>query len=269
LAFDWSPEQAGKRLASYTLSLSEYRQKIPGLLYDNAKKQTPHAPREPVYYPLGELLSDWNPDDTRPEKWPMSRAHPNQAVGSVDRFDFQNEKDMEMALQFRKAELPFLIYNMPTLDRAADDDAHGEFGLLALKRHFGSIPRLVEKSKDNHFMYYSAKDPLATSLRYPKWTPPQIEVPMTFSKFLKEAEHAEEGRPRAGTKALHYMTMSAGEGGRTQWVKDALPFLTPSGDKHKKEAAAAAAEEEEEATGEEAEAEDIKDEMEKKKKKKF
>ena len=76
---------------------------------------------------------------------------------------------------------------------------------------------------------------LATSLRYPKWTPPQIEVPMTFSKFLKEAERAEEGRPRAGAKALHYMTMSAGEGGRTQWVKDALPFLTPSGEKRKEE----------------------------------
>jgi len=108
--------------------------------------------------------------------------------------------------------------------------------------YLSTIP--VERSTDNHFMYYTIKR--LNSLLPSEYVPPQIEVPMTFSKFLRLAEQAETtqggvsiGKDNtlrvassstsqiAGGEALHYMTIQANEGGHTKWITDALPMFDP------------------------------------------
>ena len=122
-----------------------------------------------------------------------------------------------MALRFRREELPFILTNVPEVAAAAK----GEFSLERLKANFGPEPRLVERSDNNHFMYYRYHRPppctapnwcclhvtaatpficvclcLRDSVGHKDveevqqewaWTPPQADVPVSFATFLRHA----------------------------------------------------------------------------------
>lgn len=143
-------------------------------------------------------------------------------------------------------------------------------------QNFGSTPRLVERSADNQFLYYSTHNSIDAKLQHASWVPPQSEVALTLRRFLRLAQEAEDyvpvhnnalaerggtadadaaataaagsrggqgdrgasgassGRQAASAAAaanaslaaqlplsyppLHYMTINAGEGGRTAWL---------------------------------------------------
>ena len=211
----------------------QYRQHVSGLNYGRYASGKEGAPEgdvtNPAVFTLRDLLQDWNPDDTEADHWTTSRAHPDQkgnkggaGGGAVRRFDFQKPEDLRTARKYRVAEMPFIVYNVPELDKGI-----GKLSLPQLKSNLGHMPRLVEGSKDNHFMYYSSKigeHPLDMS-----WRPPQMDLPMTFAKFLRLAEEAEKV-PHSGAAPLHYMTIGAGEGLATPWIREALPFFTDSRD---------------------------------------
>jgi hypothetical protein len=136
-----------------------------------------------------------------------SPAHPDKERG-IARFDYSDEEQRRIALAFRNAELPFVLYNVPEVRSAASQ----VFTLKNLLKEFGSIPRIVERSANNHFMYYSMRNQLQMLAEYPSWSPPQMEMPMTFSKYLRECEEAEKyDNSAAFNRSLHYMTMSAAE----------------------------------------------------------
>jgi len=124
---------------------SEYRSQVLGLDYKlysakTEKKGGENNVYNPAVYRLQDLLEDWNPDDVSEEKWVMSRAHPDQKEGShVRRFNHGCGEDMKLALQYRQAELPFIVYNVSSLDRAADT-----FSIDELLNNFGPMPRLGE-----------------------------------------------------------------------------------------------------------------------------
>jgi len=230
-------------LFSYTSTLDEYRGAISGLRYaPGAGAADPNkAPVEPEYVTLETLFRNWHPDDTSRDKWASSPAHPSHGnAHSLRRFDYDSPEDMALALKFRDLELPFVLYNIPELNDAADN----VFTVPSLLQKFGSTPLIVEKSVDNHFMYYTTHTPLQSKILYSDWVAPQTELPMTFSKFLrlavsaeleeageeKEEERGSKGRGKGKHKAhnspLHYLTISAGEGGHTKWLVDALPMFT-------------------------------------------
>jgi hypothetical protein len=235
---DWSdrgvkPESF--HLMSYqAASTQEYSKEIPGLQYKNHGGDKKSV-SDPAIFKLRDLLHDWNPDDTHEDHWVTSRAHPDQphntndayGGGAVRRFDYQNPEEMKTALEYREAEIPFIVYNNPELEAALE-----KLNLPNLLNNFGYIPRMVERSASNHFMYYSAK---VQADKMFHWTPPQIDLPVTFSKFLRLAEDAqknsvytsnEEDSKLSGDNGLHYMTIGASEGGHTPWIADALPFFS-------------------------------------------
>jgi len=217
------------KLPSYqAASVREYRESVRGLhygLYTRRPTEVPQSTadaqvRDPAVFLLRDLLDNWDPDDTRPERWETSSAHPDKhAQGVVRRFDFQREEDMALALRYRQQEVPFIVYNVTELDAAV-----GKFSLRHLLQHFGSVPRPAERSEHNHFLYYSAKMSAKAALMYSDWRAPQVDVPLSFSRFLRLAEQA-EGQEQAGALALHYMTIDAREGLHTPWVRDAFPFF--------------------------------------------
>lgn len=216
-------------LFSYTATLEEYRNAIPGLHYRSQRHDATANPMEPQYLTISELFSRWHPDDVSVEKWPESSAHPDSKVANgahaLQRFDYSSPEDMKLAKRYRDKEIPFVLYNIKELDAASED----VFTIPSLVKKFGSAPIIVEKAIDNHYMYYTMRTSIDSKILYSGWQPPQSEVPMTFSRFLRLAMQAEEKLDAASNSVspTHYFTINAGEGGRTEWLTNALPFFSP------------------------------------------
>lgn len=64
----------------------------------------------PRLFPLADILTHWNPDIPKP---PVDAAK----YDSVARLNYQDANEFAMALALREAELPFVIYNIPSLVR--------------------------------------------------------------------------------------------------------------------------------------------------------
>lgn len=227
--FDFLPGKheavSSSSLFSYFSSLEQYRQTIPGLDYSSIQKTPEYmealmaAPHDPPTQPVGDLLSAWPTRDTNPNKWLSSAAYPSSNSG-VLRFDYSDKLSRELALAYRNAEIPFVLYNVPEVERAS---ANLTFSFLS--KQFGNKPRIVEKSKDYNFMYWSEKG--FQKEFYPDWKPPQDEVEMKFQTFVRQAQTAElRGDISSRNESLYYMTISAGEGLQTPWIRNALPIFT-------------------------------------------
>ena len=91
-----------------------------------------------------DLLNNWGPDDTN-----IPAMHYN----SLCYFDYQNPKDYEKALNYRKAEKPFIVYNMPEVNEVVKKWSDLDYLKLKLK----STKYKSETSPDNHFMYWANK----------------------------------------------------------------------------------------------------------------
>merc|ERR1719223_2404345 len=126
--------------------------------------------RNQNFFKLGDLLTDWHPNDTSLDKWAASKAHPSKGK-HLRRFDFSNPEQKQLAATYREHEVPFILYNIPALDLAMKTG----FSKENLTKAFGDEPRNVEKSLDNNFMYFKYKDGKDKKIKksYPDWTPPQ------------------------------------------------------------------------------------------------
>lgn len=195
---------AAHLIFSYQSTLVEYRSAIPGLVYPPKRVS---AVVEPEYFRLGDLLSAWNPDDTAPARWVESAAHPSKGKG-LARFDYSNKQQRELALQYRKAEIPFLVYNVPELQHAISD----VFTLPKLQQNIGNEAVSVEKISSNNYMFYHDRSIQQVHKQYPEWTPPQEDMLMTFEEFLGEVRRAESSPDYINSSIpLYYYTISAGK----------------------------------------------------------
>lgn len=158
------------------------------------------------YFKLGDLLKDWPARETGKSYWQNSKAHPKHGK-SLARLDYMNPKERELAYVYRDKEIPYILYNIPELDQAAKET----FTLSGLVTHFYDTPRVVEKSKDNEFLYYTGKNLKLLEKRYPDWQEPQEDISMSFQDYLKLIETAESQSDYVGSVPLYYMTVSAYE----------------------------------------------------------
>jgi len=135
-------------------------------------------PIGPIYFPLGEILDDWNPDDISFSKWLSSKSHPSKGKStSIARFDYSNENDRAQALKFRNAELPFVLNYVPEVNNAAKLWTDTYLMEKIVTR------RTVEVSSTNHFMYYKKhrEDFVeSNSASSTKWKAPQEDVKFSF-----------------------------------------------------------------------------------------
>lgn len=58
----------------------------------------------PVYKSLLSIIEAWNPDDPDP---------PEQFEETLQHFNYSNQVERQLAEQYRNAELPFKLYNIP------------------------------------------------------------------------------------------------------------------------------------------------------------
>ena len=203
----------------YLSSRSEYLAIVPGLLYNT---QHSYSLTALDLFPLGDLLRAWNPDDVSSSMWEASKAHPDKGHG-VPRYDFSISEERLISLKRRQLELPFIVYNIPSLERASE-----RWTYTYLKNKFGTTKRAVERStKGNHFMYFSHKKSKSSStLRYKDWTPPQDLVDLSFTEFAELASNAQRSKSDyAGDENLYYWIINAFEGGQTDWIRDDMSLF--------------------------------------------
>jgi hypothetical protein len=150
------------------------------------------------------IVGHWNPDSTQV---------PRQHHAALCRFDYQTE--LESARAYRKAEVPFLVSNVPALSDTVKNWADREY----LKAKFHGRKFMVESSKNNHFMYSNGRGG-------PKgWTPPQENLQLPFDEWLAFAD--QHVNSSAESPHMYFRTDSKESG----WLAQDLSPLTVKGDK--------------------------------------
>lgn len=166
----------------------------------------------PDYLNLYDVVTKWNPDIPDP---------PVEFRETLAHFNYSCPRERAMAEEYRNAELPFKVYNVPQVDmlgvKWSDEYLSQEF------KKMGSVH--VERSDSNHFMYWTLKGG-----REPEnYTPPtEIINDMHFDEWVKLARSAD--RLRLSNTSEHFYLMSssaAGDRGRVFISRDLSLFSTP------------------------------------------
>jgi hypothetical protein len=178
----------------------------------------PATPPEnyPQSYAVSEMVTNWNPDDTE---------IPSVHYDSLCHFDYQDRGDNAKAWAYRNAELPFVMYNVPDVDRVVKRWSNVDF----LERKLGKQLYTTETSKDNHFMYHAGLAPkyLRGSVEMDKkmYVSPTNTTHVTFERWLENAVKAQN---KTLTDRKHeYFRVSSNLDGGNDWLFDELPFFKP------------------------------------------
>jgi len=151
---------------------------LPGAV-GNVKFMYPDVIPEPDLsnYPptqsLLDMIEHWNPDN--------SDVIPSPFVETLQVFDYSDLEQRAMAERYRDAEVPFKVYNVPDVDAVTKKwtDEYLTEQMETVNMHYK-----VEKSKDNHFMYFVRKSPMIK--------PPTDLVQMRYPAWLKRAHQADQ-----------------------------------------------------------------------------
>jgi len=176
------------------------------------------SPNYPKAYPIMDIINNWGPD--RPKPVPLKHYL------SLCRFDY--EKDLEKALIYRDAEVPFILYNQPQAQNVVKKWSEPEY-LEKLSGNKQSYK--TEVSHNNHFMYHSGR----TSNRRNKknkdgnvnkniWKPPTSSEMMTFKEFKTKAISCQERNCSADEKHYYFRITGSKMG---HYIFNELPFYQP------------------------------------------
>eukprot|EP01031_Cornospumella_fuschlensis_P026540 gene26540-32076_t len=176
--FNWTSYRS-LQLPSYTLSKKAYYDLVNDSTAQSSFLPNAHESSDyPKLFSLGELLQDWHPLHTSLNAFARSKAHPSRKSG-LYRFNYQVPAELQMAFEMRDRDLPFVVYNVPSLDAAAAN----EFSHVNLLQELGSSQFVVEESNRNEFTYYFVKNEQIVRTRFPSWTAPQTPMSMSFMDF--------------------------------------------------------------------------------------
>jgi len=152
-----------------------------------------------------DVINNWNPDDT---------DIPGKHYDTLCHFDFQNEAQKKLAFEYRDAEVPFVVYNVPEIDAVVKKWSDLDY----LHKKLGSKNYRTEKSDSNHFMYWNAGK---QNNRYKDWKEPTKIIKSTFEDFI---EVAIKGQNVTLEERKHeYFRVSSDAG--NPWVTEELPFF--------------------------------------------
>lgn len=163
----------------------------------------------PSYISLLNVIQNWNPDNPDP---------PRVFKETLQHFNYSNEEERRIAEIFRNAELPFKLYDIPEVD--------GVTGLWTdeyLAERVGDVRPKVEKSNNNHFMYWTHKK----HMKDKTWKPPtEIVNDMPFTDWRALARAADENKLKNDSAHFYFMA-SSGVGGSKDFIPHDMPFFDP------------------------------------------
>lgn len=177
----------------------------------------------PFAWNLVQILVNWPPDDATPR--------PNLHQGLCV-FDYT--KDYDKAMNYRQAELPFVVINDPQVHQAVERWNTPGY----MERMLSDGPHRCEYSPNNHFMYF-VPPPKSASRRNAAqvpadWKPPTQLTRMQYTEWLKHANVTDD---QLGPDQPHWYYRLIGCGlmgntgncdrGSSEYLYDELPFFQP------------------------------------------
>ena len=164
-------------------NLSEHK-----IVYPTLSMQPPE--NYPVYRNLLDVVTEWNPDiPDIPAVFTETLMH----------FNYSNPVERAAAEKYRDAELPFKVYDVPDIDEVTNKWTD-EYLIEKM-----STKLRVEKSEDNHFMYFKS----AGRKKIKGWEPPQEVLSQSFTAWLQKA-HSADSKKLGADKEHFYLTVGTG-----------------------------------------------------------
>lgn len=122
-----------------------------------------------------KIIENWNPDNT---------DIPPMHYDSLCHFDFKNKTQLQYAYNYRDAELPFVVHNMPEVNKIVKKWNTPGY----LKSFLGNKKYRTETSTNNHFMYWNqASSAFRKTASGKLWKAPTGVTQITYSDWLKSA----------------------------------------------------------------------------------
>jgi hypothetical protein len=222
------PEEAPGTIASVLSGLrksgSDDEKEMLESGYHSSQHILPLGKGYPMLFPLSSILSEWSSDT-------ISVPPTYGRYSSVRVFDYATER--EEALRYRRAEVPFVVRGIPSLDIALplwSDDAY-------LTRVMNGGDGLKDKSytaevneNSNHFMYWNK----AKAKKEKTYTPPTEEgeiTPKDWFKLAKEVMKEVEEEERAQLPSWWFSNSSEAIKSR---IGISTPVLSPVSRKKRK-----------------------------------
>ncbi len=156
-----------------------------------------------------DILKNWNPDNTE---------IPARHYDTLCHFDYQDKEQYKLAIQYRDAEVPFVVYNVPEIDAVVKKWGDLDY----LQKRLGNRKYRTEKSENNHFMYWNSNRKTARSEKETHWKEPTEIISNTFENFI---EIAIKGQNTSLEQREHqYFRVSSDTSGN-DWLTEELPFF--------------------------------------------
>ena len=242
--------QVGEKSKAYALLRQEIDEKLPvsaqrsldvvAAMHQKTYKAIPNDGGYDVYncpetppkgYPYAwkilDVLNHWPPDDPTPR--------PDVYQGLCV-FDFRT--DVEKAMQYRNAELPFVVRNDPEVARSVERWNYPGY----MERLMSNVPHRTEYSSNNHFMYWIKPSPREQLRRKKRddfietpsnWSQPTVMLRMTYTDWLEHANVTDDSKLGPNNPHWYYRLIGCGFMGRdcdrgsSEYLFDELVFFQP------------------------------------------
>lgn len=178
-------------------------------------------PNYPYAWNVKDVIENWPPDDT------FTVRH--NIYQGLCVFDFQTEEDK--ALNYREAEVPFIVQNDPAVMRTVERWNQPGY----IRSLLGERTRYrTEFSHNNHFMYWNKPNKRARANgKVPEdWRPPTKMSRMTYPDWLEHANVTDEELLRPNKDHWYFRLIGCGEMGScdkdsSEYLFDELSFFQP------------------------------------------
>lgn len=177
------------------------------IIWPAIQQYEPGYPKK-LYKSLLSLIETWNPD--HPDPPPIFHE-------TLPHFNYTDPVEREMAEAYRDAEVPFKIYNIPEFMHTSSLWSD-EYLVKAFREHG---EQHVEKSKNNHFMFWAMR-----GRNVKDYVPPTEVVQLKFENWLKEAYIADLNKAPNTTEHLYFMTGSPPRDYGNTFVARDLPLFS-------------------------------------------
>jgi hypothetical protein len=190
------------------------------MIYDiyNCPEYPP--PNYPMAWNVRDVLENWPPDDTS-----TIRPHIYQGLCVFD-----HETERQKAINYRVAEVPFVVQNDPQVLRTVERWNQPAY----LQELLGKTKYRTEFSHDNHFMYWQKPTKkMKEKGRVPEdWEPPTHMTRMKFESWLEHANVTDKALLQPNRDHWYYRLIGCGEMGdcdrdSSEYLFDELPFFQP------------------------------------------
>jgi len=170
----------------------------------------------PLAWNVSDVIDNWVPDDTTP------RSHIYQGICV---FDFETEH--EKAMNYRVAEVPFIVRDDPQVLRTAERWNQPGY----MDKLLGDDVHRTEYSSNNHFMYWNGGKKKRRNNK--GWSPPTKMLQMSYQQWLSHANITDESKLGPGMEHWYYRLIGYGawdsknDARTSEYLFDELTFFQP------------------------------------------